>query len=92
MLGQRHKLEPHRGMLVFCLGVSSPLILPVILGPAAWIMGTADLRKNRAGSMDPEGYGLTYTGRICGIIGTIWGMIVLGFLLLAPALGYWPLR
>jgi hypothetical protein len=41
------------------------------LGIAAWIMGHRDLAQMREGHMDPEGFGITQGGWICGIIGTI---------------------
>jgi hypothetical protein len=34
-------------------------------------MGTADLRKMQQGIMDPQGKGITQSGWICGITGTI---------------------
>jgi hypothetical protein len=34
-------------------------------------MGNNDLREMAAGTMDPDGRGLTQAGKICGMIGVI---------------------
>lgn len=47
------------------------LVACVIFAPVAWIMGNADMKEIRAGTMDPEGESLTNIGRILGIIGTV---------------------
>lgn len=60
---------PHRGVLILVLGILG-IVLCGICGIIAWIMGNADLRQMKAGSMDPAGRGLTEAGRICGIIAT----------------------
>jgi hypothetical protein len=39
-------------------------------------MGNTDLAEIRAGRMDPEGESTTNIGRILGIIGTVWVIIV----------------
>jgi hypothetical protein len=72
---RRLDLEPHRGTLVLVLGILSLFILPIILGPIAWVMGSGDLRKMRAGLMDREGESNTNARRICGIIGTVLGVL-----------------
>jgi hypothetical protein len=51
------------------------MALTLILGPIAWILGNNDLKEMRAGRMDPEGEGQTNTGRICGMVATILGVI-----------------
>ena len=38
-------------------------------GAIAWVMGNRDIKKIRAGTMDPEGESVTNAGRICGIVG-----------------------
>jgi hypothetical protein len=40
--------------------------------------GNEDIRKMRAGVMDPEGQGMTEAGRICGMIATILSIAGLG--------------
>src|SRR5262249_14831392 len=75
---RRRDTEPHRGTMVLLLGIFSLVTIliscfPVgaILGLAAWICGHSDLKKIKANQMDPEGYGSTQAGWICGIIGTL---------------------
>ena len=74
-------VRPHRGAAVLVLGI---LGIPVcfICGIIAWSMGSKDLREMRAGRMDPAGQGMTQAGWVCGIIGTILGMIWVGFFVL----------
>jgi predicted Zn finger-like uncharacterized protein len=78
--------EPHRAGFVLAMGVISvatlftcwPLApLAIIPGIMAWVMGSADLRKMRQGTMDPEGHGSTQAGWICGIVGTALNTVVL---------------
>jgi hypothetical protein len=76
---RRYDLEPHRGTVILVLGILSLVIAHFILGPIAWYMATEDLKKIRAGRMDPEGESPTNTGRICGMIGTILGIVGLVF-------------
>jgi hypothetical protein len=90
--GYRRDWEPHRGTLVLVLGILSIALfffpLAILLGIAAWIMGHSDLRKMRQNQMDPVGKGSTEAGWICGIIGTILGLIPLaccGFMLFGMA-------
>ncbi len=63
------------------------LVICVIFGIVAWVMGGGDLRAMAEGRMDPTGEGLTKAGRICGMISvalTIVG-IVIGILLMVVA-------
>jgi predicted Zn finger-like uncharacterized protein len=75
--GGGSRLAPHRGVLILILGILSIVIgyVGVVMGPIAWSMGGHDLKEIAAGRMDPEGQGLTNGGRICGIIGTILGVL-----------------
>jgi predicted Zn finger-like uncharacterized protein len=68
---RRRDYVPHRGPLILTFGILSLVILPIVFGPIAWIMGNNDLAEIRAGRMDPEGEGLTSAGRVCGMIGTL---------------------
>jgi hypothetical protein len=72
---RRHDYEPHRGSLIMTLGIISLFFAHIILGPIAWIMANHDLEAMRTGKMDPEGESSTNTGRICGMIATILGII-----------------
>jgi hypothetical protein len=72
----RRDCEPHRGNVILVLGICSLVFLPcaylmvgVVLGAIAWVMGNRDIKKIRAGTMDPEGESVTNAGRICGIVG-----------------------
>ncbi len=73
---RRRNYQPHRGSMVLTFGILSLVIFPIIFGPIAWIMGNNDLAEIRAGRMDPEGESSTNAGRICGIIGTIMGIVL----------------
>jgi predicted Zn finger-like uncharacterized protein len=80
----RRDTEPHRAGFVLAMGIVSLSLLPlcflsllsIVFGPIAWICGHTDLRKMRAGTMDPEGEGSTQAGWICGIIGTCLGAVI----------------
>ena len=72
---RRHDYEPHRGSLIMTLGIISLFFAHLILGPIAWIMANHDLEAMRQGKMDPEGESATNTGRICGMISTILGIV-----------------
>jgi hypothetical protein len=73
----RRDSEPDRGSMVLTLGILSLVMLSfciplgVVFGLCAWVMGSQDLRKIRAGSMDESGQGMTHAGWICGILGTL---------------------
>lgn len=82
----RRDCEPHRGGFILAMGIISlaalfgcwPLApLAVVPGIIAWVLGHADLRKIRAGDMDPEGESSTQAGWICGIIGTCLNTLVI---------------
>ena len=60
-------MQDHRGILILALGILS-LIICQPLGIASWLMGNGDLRAMDAGTMDPEGRGLTQVGKILGIV------------------------
>jgi hypothetical protein len=83
--GTRRDLMPHRGSAVLTIGIISIVgcficpIISVIMGPIAWTMGNTDTKEIRTGRMDPDGEGTTTAGKICGIVGTVLGLIfVLG--------------
>jgi len=73
---------PHRGGMILAFGLIGLIGNFIALGPLAiifaimaWVMGNADMGEIQAGRMDPEGEGMTQTGRILGIIGTIIGSL-----------------
>jgi hypothetical protein len=61
----------HRGGLILTFGILS-IVCNVMLIPGilAWVMGRADLKQIKAGTMDREGEGLTTAGMIMGMIMT----------------------
>jgi len=69
-------LKPHRGVAVLVLGILG-IVVCVICGIIAWVMGNNDLREMAAGTMDPSGRGLTQAGKICGMISVILTIVVL---------------
>jgi hypothetical protein len=77
----RRDWEPHRGTLILVLGALSLVLLTTFyfaflslpVGLAAWILGAIDLKKIRAGEMDPAGKSNTMAGYVSGIVGTILG-------------------
>ena len=69
-------LKPHRGGVVLALGILG-LVVCVICGIIAWVMGNNDLREMTAGTMDPSGRGLTQAGRICGMVSVIMPIVVI---------------
>ncbi len=82
--------KPHRGTMVLVLGILS-MVLCVICGIIAWVMGNADLKEMDAGTMDPAGRGLTQAGKICGMVGCILNLVAIGiwivFVVVAVAAG-----
>ncbi len=67
-------VRPHRGGTILTLGILG-LLCCVPLALAAWLMGSSDLNEINAGRMDRAGYGTTQAGMICGIIGTVVGVL-----------------
>ena len=63
-------MRPHRGALILVFGILG-LVICMIFGIVAWVMGNGDLEAMRAGQMDPAGEGLTKAGKICGMISVI---------------------
>jgi predicted Zn finger-like uncharacterized protein len=77
---RRRYAQAHRGPMIMILGILAlvpihGMALTLILGPIAWILGNNDLKEMKAGRMDPEGESQTNTGRICGMIATILGLV-----------------
>ena len=64
-------IESGRGALILTLGILSLVLLGPILGIPAWVMGNRDLKKIRAGLIASAQKGLTRSGMILGIIGTV---------------------
>lgn len=65
-----------RGPLLFAFGLVSLVPSPIfLLGLAAWIMGSNDLKAMAAGRMDRGGERLTRYGRILGILGVVVNLL-----------------
>lgn len=80
-------MRPHRGVMILVFGILG-IVLCVIFGIVAWVMGNGDLREMDAGRMDPEGRGLTQAGKICGMIGVILAVVAIAiWVLLVVVLG-----
>jgi hypothetical protein len=88
--------EPHRADLILqlgqisvvcvlvglCLGVLAA-VAGLVTGIAAWVMGSRDLARIRAGLMDRRGEARTRQGRAFGIAGTLlnaFGLVACGAL------------
>ncbi len=84
--GPVQHLQPHRGVMILVFGILG-LVICVIFGIVAWVMGNGDLRAMAEGRMDPTGEGLTKAGRICGMISVVLTIagIVIGVLLMVLA-------
>lgn len=78
--GSRGRVEPHRGGAILALGIIG-LVVCQICSIIAWVMGNTDLAKMRAGRMDRAGEGSTQAGKILGIIGCIWMLLWLAYLI-----------
>jgi len=70
-------MKPQRGGVILALGIVG-IVVCFICGIIAWVMGQKDLKEMREGVRDPSGMQLTKAGWICGIVGTILG--ILGFI------------
>ena len=64
------------GVLILIFGILGIAVAPIIFGPIAWIMGNSGLAKLNTGS-DQSQRGMVNAGRICGIIGTAFGVLSL---------------
>ncbi len=83
-------LRPHRGTMILVFGILG-LVLCLVFGIVAWVMGNGDLREMREGRMDPAGRDMTQIGRILGIVATcLYALAIVGygfFIILAIVIG-----
>jgi len=63
-------MEASRGGTILTLGILSVVLLGLIAGIPAWVMGHGDLQKMKTGRMNPDQRGMTQAGMVLGIIGT----------------------
>lgn len=75
-----HEHLPHRGVLVFVLGILG-LGVFFLFGTVAWSMGNRHLAEMDEGLRDPAGRGMTSAGRILGMTGVILTVLILLYLL-----------
>src|SRR5262249_29003640 len=65
-------------LLGFCCGPLALLgAISLGLGIPAWVRGSRALARVMGGEMDDRGRGMTMTGFICGIVGTILSILIL---------------
>jgi hypothetical protein len=74
-------MRQHRGVQILVFGILS-LVVCLLFGIAAWVMGNTDLQEMASGRMDPSGRDFTQAGRICGIVGTVILVIQLVFVVI----------
>lgn len=62
------QVQPHRGEVVFLLGLFGLLLGCPVFSGAAWYLGGADLRAMNLGLMNAGGRGMTTFGYVLGIV------------------------
>lgn len=62
------QVQPHRGEVVFLLGLFGMLLGCPVFSGAAWYLGGTDLRAMNLGLMNPGGRGMTTFGYVLGIV------------------------
>jgi hypothetical protein len=63
---------------LLCLLLFWPsLIISLVMGLIAWIMGSQDLQGIQSGELDSEGKSFVLAGYICGMVATILSIITL---------------
>jgi hypothetical protein len=73
----RAAIEVGRGATILTLGILSIVLLGPILGIPAWIMGSRDGKKIKAGLIDAKQRGMTQAGMVLGMVGTFLGILAL---------------
>lgn len=69
------QLPRGNGVLILVLGILGLILCPPI-GIIAWIMGHQELNKIRLGQVSNQDEGLARAGKILGIIGTIYFIVI----------------
>ena len=70
-------MKPSNGTTILIVGILGLVMLQIILGPVAWVMGNKSLRQIKAGRMEPADEGMIKIGRILGIIAILLGIVSL---------------
>jgi hypothetical protein len=77
--------EPSQATTVLVLGILS-IVVCQILGPFAWVMGNREIEAIDAGRRPPDNRGTANAGRILGIVGTVFLVLIpIAFLVLLVA-------
>jgi hypothetical protein len=76
-------LERHSGAVILTLGILGLVLTCFPLGIVAWLAANDDLRAMDAGRRDPEGRPLVVAGKVCGVISTALGAVLVFVGLLA---------
>src|SRR5262249_8277825 len=63
--------------LIFLILFWPAMVVSLVMGPIAWVMGSADLKGIRAGELQVEGKSFVLVGYICGIVSTILAIVTL---------------
>jgi len=69
-------VKAHRGVMLLVFGILG-LLCCIIFAILAWVMGSSDLKAMAEGKMDSSGEGLTKAAKILGIIGCVFGILSL---------------
>jgi len=75
--------EQGHGALILVLGLLSLLMLGPFTGIPAWVMGSRDLKKIRAGRIAESEHTMTQVGMVLGIVGTVLGVIALAIIVVS---------
>jgi hypothetical protein len=68
--------EQVNGTMILVMGILSVIgCLSIILGPIAMVMGNNAMKAIDTGRADPSQRGVVNAGKICGIIGLIFGIL-----------------
>jgi hypothetical protein len=52
-------------------------VIGIAVGALAWIMGSGDLAQRKEGTMDRAGETSSYTGYMCGLVGTFLNLVLM---------------
>ena len=76
-----HYMFPSRATSILVLGICS-IVLCQLLGPIAWVMGNEELRRIDAGQTPLNDRSSAQAGQVCGIIGTVFALALIGLFIL----------
>ncbi len=76
--------KPGRGAMILTFGILG-LVVCMIFGIFAWVMGKADLAEMAAGRMDPNDQGMTKAGYILGLVSVLLTIVGIVFFIIFVA-------